>query len=133
MRYLSALVLVIGVVSTALADPFRLECVDSSDGITRLALIEINADAATIQIYSEEAHDWKTAVNVSIADATISYVEAGFGDAPSAATSVTINRVTGKYFAYTGHSPRKEGQCKKVARRTAQRTPAKLSSAGALE
>jgi hypothetical protein len=113
MKYLTALLLVPGLISTAWANTFRLECVDSYDGKTRLALIEINADAATVQIYSDTSHDWKPAVNVSIADATISYVEAGFGD-PSAATSVTINRVTGKYFAYTAHSARKDGQCRKV-------------------
>jgi hypothetical protein len=113
MKYLAALVLLMGGVSPALADTFKLECLDSDDGKTRFALIEINTDAATIQVYSEAGHNWKSAVNVSIADATISYVEAGFNDA-SAATSVTINRVTGKYFAYTAHSARKDGQCRKV-------------------
>jgi hypothetical protein len=96
-----------------LANTFKLECLDSYDGRTRLALIEINIDAASVQVYSETDHDWKPAVNVSIADATISYVEAGFNDA-SAATSVTINRATGKYFAYTAHSARKDGQCRKL-------------------
>jgi hypothetical protein len=113
MQYLVALLLLIGIVSPASADTFRLECVDSIDGKTRLALIEINAGAATIQVYSEETQDWKAAVNVSIADSTISYVEHGFNQAADA-TSVTINRVTGKYFAYTAHSARKDGQCKKV-------------------
>jgi hypothetical protein len=113
MKYLAALVFLIGWISPTLANTFKLECLDANDGKTRLALIEINTDAATIQVYSETGHDWRTAVNVSIADATISYVEAGFND-PSAATSVTINRVTGKYFAYTAHSARKDGQCKRV-------------------
>jgi hypothetical protein len=114
MKYLTAIVLLIGCVSPALANTFKLECLDSNDEKTRLALIEINTDAATIQVYSETSHDWRTAVNVSIADATISFVEAGFNDAPSAATSVTINRVTGKYFAYRAHAARKDGQCKRV-------------------
>jgi hypothetical protein len=118
MKYLIALTLLIGLTSTALADTLRLECVDSSDGKTRLALIEINTEAAIIQVYSEGTHDWKAAVNVSIVESTISYVEAGFSDAPSVGTSVTINRVTGKYFAYSGHSPRKDGQCKRVAQQT---------------
>ena len=113
MRYLAALVPLIALMSTALADTFRLQCVDSEDGKTRLALIEINTDAATIQVYSESTHEWKTAVNVSIADSTISYVEHAFNDTAEA-TSVTINRVTGKYFAYTAHSARKDGECRKV-------------------
>jgi|SRR5271170_8441269 len=113
MKHLAALLLLMGFIPTAWANTFKLECLDSSDGKTRLALIEINTDAASIQVYSDTGHDWKTAVNVSIAEATISYVEAGFNDA-SAATSVTINRVSGKYFAYTAHSARKDGQCRKV-------------------
>jgi hypothetical protein len=113
MQYLAALVLLMGFISPALADAFKLECLDSYDGKTRLALIEVNTDAVSIQVYSETGHDWKNAVNVSIADATISYVEAGFNDG-SAATSVTINRVTGKYFAYTAHSARKDGRCRRV-------------------
>jgi hypothetical protein len=114
MKYLAAFVLLVGWVSPALANTFRLECLDSYDGKTRLALIEINTDAATVQIYSEMGHDWKAAVNVSIADSTISYVERGLNDASSATRSVTINRVNGKYFAYTGNSARKDGQCKRV-------------------
>jgi hypothetical protein len=113
MQYLAALLLVPGLISTAWANTFKLECLDSDDGKTRLALIEINTDAATVQVYSETGHDWKAAVNVSVADATISYVEAGFNEA-STPTSVTINRVTGKYFSYTAHSARKDGQCRKV-------------------
>lgn len=114
MKYLAGFVLLIGWVSPALANTFRLECLDSYDGKTRLALIEVNIDAATIQVYSEAGHDWKPAVNVSIADSTISYVEKGFNEASSATRSVTINRVNGKYFAYTGNSARKDGQCKRV-------------------
>jgi hypothetical protein len=114
MKFLAALVLLVGWGSPALATTFRLECLDSEDGKTRLALIEINTDAATIQVYSETGHDWKAAVNVSIADSTVSYVERGFNDASSATRSVTINRVNGKYFAYTGNSARQDGQCKRV-------------------
>ena len=109
-----ALILFMGSVSIALANTFRLECLDSDDGKTRLALIEINTDAATIQVYSEAARDWRRAVNVSIAESTISYVERELSDGSSPETSVTINRSTGKYFAYSGHSARKDGQCKKV-------------------
>jgi hypothetical protein len=112
MKYLISLVLLIGCVSTAWANTFRLECLDSGDGKTRLALIEINTDAATVQVYSETG--WRTAVNVSIADSTISYVLRGLSDASSATTSATINRVTGKYFAYSGNSARKDGECKRV-------------------
>jgi hypothetical protein len=112
MKYLISLVLLMGWVSTALASTFRLECLDSGDGKTRLALIEINTDAATVQVHSETG--WRTAVNVSIADSTISYVLRGLSDASSATTSVTINRVTGKYFSYSGNSARKDGQCKRV-------------------
>jgi hypothetical protein len=114
MNYLAALILLLGLSSTAVADTFRLECVDAYDGKTRVALIEINIDAATIKIYSESNHDWKAAVNVSIADATISYVERGSVDVPSVNTSVSIDRVTGRYFAYRPHTPRIDGQCKKA-------------------
>ena len=114
MKYLAVFVLLVGWVSPALANTFRLECLDSYDGKTRLALIEINTDAATVQVYSEMGHDWKAAVNVSIADSTISYVERGLNDASSAIRSITINRVNGKYFAYTGNSARKDGQCKRI-------------------
>jgi hypothetical protein len=108
----AAFLLLLGLTSTASANTFRLECLDSDDGKTRLALIEVNTDAATVQAYSESG--WRAAVNVSIADSTISYVLRGLSDASSATTSVTINRGTGKYFAYSGNSPRKEGQCKKL-------------------
>jgi|SRR5580658_5004532 hypothetical protein len=114
MRYLAALLLLLGLSSTAFANTFRLECIDAYDGKTRLALIEINTDAATIKIYSESNHDWKSAVNVAIADSTFSYAEHGFNDVATEATSVTIDRVTGKYFAYVPHSARKDGLCKKV-------------------
>jgi hypothetical protein len=63
---------------------------------------------------SESEHKCKSAVNVAISDATFSYVEHEFNDLASAATSVTIDRVTGKYFAYSAHSARKDGRCKKV-------------------
>ena len=53
-------------------------------------------------------------VNVAISDVTFSYVEHEFNNLASAATSVTINRASGKYFAYTAHSARKDGRCKKV-------------------
>jgi hypothetical protein len=113
MKYPAALLFfLLGLTSIASAHTFRLECLDSADGSTRLALIEINTDAATVQVYSEAG--WRTAVNVSIADSTISYVLRGLSDASSATTSVTVNRVTGKYFAYSGNSARKDGQCKKV-------------------
>jgi hypothetical protein len=111
MNYLAALVLLTGWVSPAFGNTFRLECLDSDDGKTRLALIEINTDAATVQVYSEWG--WRAALNVSIADSTISYVVRGLNDAPGT-TSVTINRVNGKYFAYSGNSARKDGQCSKV-------------------
>jgi len=114
MKHLAALALLIGLASPALANTFKLECLDSYDGKTRLALIEVNTDAATVQVYSETDRDWKMAVNVSIADSTISYREATVSDA-SGASSVTINRATGKYFAYTAHAARKDGQCKKVS------------------
>ena len=112
MKYLAALLFLLGLPSIASANTFRLECLDSGDGKTRLALIEVNTDAALVQVYAETG--WRTAVNVSIADSTISYVLRGLSDASSATTSVTINRVTGKYFAYSGNSARKDGQCKKA-------------------
>jgi hypothetical protein len=115
MKHLAAFLLLLGLTSPAFANTFKLECVDVDDGKTRLALIEINTDAATIKIYSESNHDWKAAVNVSIADSTISYVDHTFNDVATAAISVTIDRVTGKYFANMEHSPRKDGQCKKVS------------------
>jgi hypothetical protein len=114
MRYLAAFPLFLALSSNAFANTFRLECVDTYDGKTRLALIEINTDAVTIKIYSESNHTWKSAVNVSIADATISYIDHAFNEAADAAISVTIDRVTGKYFAYMAHHPRTDGQCKKV-------------------
>jgi hypothetical protein len=114
MRYFAALPLLLVLSSTAFANTFRLECMDKYDGKTRLALIEINTDATTIKIYSEANHDWKFAVNVSIADATISYVDHAFNDVATAATSVTIDRVTGKYFANVAGRPRTDGQCKKI-------------------
>lgn len=112
MKYLAALLFLLGLTSIAVANTFRLECLDSGDGKTRLALIEINTDAATVQVYSEAG--WRTAVNVSIADSTISYVLRGLSDASSVETSVTVNRVTGRYFAYSGNAARKDGQCKKA-------------------
>jgi hypothetical protein len=115
MKYLASLFLLLGLSSTALANGFRLECTDAYDGKTRLALIDVDTQAATIRIYSESAQDWKSAVNVSITDATISYVEHEYSDVTSPARSVTINRVTGKYFANMANSPRKDGQCKKVS------------------
>jgi hypothetical protein len=114
MKYSAALLLLLGLTSPAFADTFRLECTEGSDAKSRFALIEINPDAATIRVYSEWIHGWKPAVNVSIADSTISYVEQGFNDAASVETAVTIDRVTGKYFAYRPHTPRLEGRCKKV-------------------
>ena len=114
MKYLAALVLLMGGISSASANTFKLECLDSYDGKTPLALIEINTDAATVKVYSETNQDWKTAVNVSIADSTISYVEKASNGGSSATTSVTINRTSGKYFAYAGISARKDGQCRKV-------------------
>ena len=114
MKHLAALLLLSGLSSTAFADTFRLECVGTDDGKTRLALIEIDTGAETIKIYSESNHDWKSAVNVSIADSTISYVERGYEDVPSVNTSVSIDRVTGKYTAYRPHSLRIDGRCKKV-------------------
>ncbi len=101
-------------VSNASANTFRLECLDAYDGKTRLALIEVNTDAETIRVYSESEREWKSAVNVAISDATFSYVEHEFNNLSSAATSVTIDRVSGKYFAYVAHSARKDGRCKKI-------------------
>jgi hypothetical protein len=114
MKIPAALLLLLGLSAAASANTFRLECVSADDGKTRLALIEVNTDAETIQSYSEADHAWKAAVNVSIAESTISYVERGHGDSGSANTSVSINRVTGKYFAYSPHGPRMDGECKKV-------------------
>ncbi|MGA2778896.1 MAG: hypothetical protein ABSF94_15175 [Steroidobacteraceae bacterium] len=114
MRYPVALLLMLGLTTTASANTFRLECIDANDGKTRLALIEVDTDAASIQIYSESDHIWKAAVNVSIAESTISYVERGRGDSGSVNTSVSIDRVTGKFFGYFPHSARIDGQCKKV-------------------
>jgi hypothetical protein len=115
MRWLAALpLLLMAFVSTASANTFRLECMDANDDKTRLALIEVNTDAGSVSVYSESERKWKPAVNVAISDATFSYVEHEFNDLASAATSVTINRASGKYFAYTAHSARKDGQCKKV-------------------
>jgi hypothetical protein len=53
-------------------------------------------------------------VKVTISDVTFSYVEHELNNPASAATSVTINRASGKYFAYTAHSARKDGRCKKI-------------------
>src|ERR1700722_16295973 len=108
MKYLAVLLLLPGLASTVWANEFRLECLDAYDGKTRLALIEVNTDTATVKIYSESTHDWKSAVNVSITDATISYVEHLFNDLTSPAKSATINRVTGKYFANLAKTPRKD-------------------------
>jgi hypothetical protein len=114
MRYSATFLLLLGLSTTAFANTFELECVDAADGKTRLALIEVNTDAATIQISSESDRAWKAAVNVSIAESTISYVERGHNDPASGNTSVSIDRVTGKFFAYVPHSPRIDGKCKKV-------------------
>lgn len=114
MKYPAALLLLLGLSSTALANTFRLECVAADDGKTRLALIDVNTDAASIQVFSESDHAWKAAVNVSIAESTISYVERGPNDLASVNTSVSIDRVTGKFFAYFPQSPRIDGMCKKV-------------------
>jgi len=114
MNWLAALALLMALTSTASANTFKLECLDADDGKTRLALIEINTDAATIRVYSESEREWKSAVNVAISDSTFSYVVHEFNNLASAATSVTINRASGKYFAYAAHSARKDGRCKKV-------------------
>ena len=114
MKSLAAFLLLLGLNPTALANTYRLECIDADDGKTRLALIEVNTDTASVQIYSESDHAWKAAVNVSIAESTISYVERESNGPGSANTSVSIDRVTGKLFAYLPRSPRKDGQCKKV-------------------
>jgi hypothetical protein len=114
MNRLAALLLLLAVTSTASANTFKLECVDADDGKTRLALIEINTEAATIRVYSESEHDWESAVNVAISDSTFSYVQHEFNNLASAATSVTINRASGKYFAYSGNAARKDGRCKKI-------------------
>jgi hypothetical protein len=114
MNWLAALPLLMALISTASANTFRLECLDADDGKTRLALIEVNTDAVTVRVYSESGHEWKPAVNVAVSDATFSYVEHEFNDLSSPATSVTIDRVSGKYFAYSAHAARKDGRCKKV-------------------
>lgn len=114
MKLSAALLLLLGLSSTAFANTFRLECIDAGDGKTRLALIEVNTDAATIQVFSESDHAWQAAVNVSIAESTISFVERGHNDPASPNTSISIDRVTGKFFAYFPHSPRIDGVCKKV-------------------
>ena len=114
MSWLAALTLLTALVSTAAANTFKLECLDADDGRTRLALIEVNTDAGTIHVYSESQHEWKSAVNVAISDATFSYVDHEFDYLATAGTSVTINRASGKYFAYSAHSARKDGRCKKV-------------------
>ena len=114
MKWLAALPLLMALISTASANTFRLECLDADDGKTRLALIEVNTDAATVRVYSESEQKWKPAVNVAISDSTFSYVVHEFNNLASAATSVTINRASGKYFAYTAHSARKDGRCKKI-------------------
>jgi hypothetical protein len=115
MKYIASLLLLSGLASTALANTFRLECVDAYDGNTRLALIEVDTDAASVRIYSAETHGWKDARDVAITDSTITYVEHGIIDSVPVVTTTTINRVTGKYFAYLTHAPRKDGQCKKVS------------------
>ena len=115
MNRLAALLLLPCLTSTSIANTFKLECLDAYDGKTRLALIEINTDAGSVRVYSESTHDWKSAVNVSITDATISFVEHEFNDTTSPAKSATINRVTGQYFANKANTPRKDGQCKKVS------------------
>jgi hypothetical protein len=114
VNWLAAPALLMALISTASANTFRLECLDAYDVKTRLALIEVNTDAATVLVYSEPEHEWKSAVNVAISDATFSYVQHEFNDLLSPALSVTIDRVSGKYFAYSGHSARKDGRCKKV-------------------
>lgn len=113
-RIAALLLLLMALASTASANTFRLECLDANDGKTRLALIEISTDAGSVSVYSESEQKWKPAVNVAISDSTFSYVEHEFNDLASAATSVTINRANGKYFAYTAHAARKDGRCKKV-------------------
>lgn len=114
MNCLAALLLLMALISSASANTFRLECLDADDGKTRLALIEVNTDAATVRVYSQSEQGWKPAVNVAISDVTFSYVEHEFTNLAFAATSVTINRASGKYFAYSAHSARKDGRCKKV-------------------
>jgi hypothetical protein len=114
MNRLVAPLLLVALTSAASANTFRLECLDADDGKTRLALIEINTDAATVRVYSESEREWKSAVNVSISDVTFSFVEHEFNDLATAGTSVTIDRVSGKYFAYTAHAARIDGRCRKV-------------------
>ena len=114
MNWLATLLLLTVLISTASANTFRLECLDADDGKTRLALIEVNTDAGTVRVYSESEQEWKPAVNVATSDVTFSYVVHEFNDLATAGTSVTINRASGKYFAYSAHSARKDGRCKKV-------------------
>jgi hypothetical protein len=87
MNWLAALPLLMALISTASANTLRLECLDAYDSKTRLALIEIDADAVTVRVYSESERGWKVAVNVAISDATFSYVEHEFNDLASAATN----------------------------------------------
>jgi hypothetical protein len=75
MNWLAALLLLVALTSNASAITFKLECLDAYDSKTRLALIEVNTDAATVLVYSESKHEWKSAVNAAISDATFSYVE----------------------------------------------------------
>jgi hypothetical protein len=72
MKWLAALPLSMVLVATATANTFKLECLDAYDGKTRLALIEVNTDAATLRVYFDSEREWKPAVNVSISDATFS-------------------------------------------------------------
>jgi hypothetical protein len=113
-KWPAALPLLMALISNASANTFRLECLDAYDSKRRLALIEINTDAVTVRVYSESEREWKAAVNVAISDATFSFVEHEFSDLTSPGTSVTINRASGKYFAYTAHSARQDGRCRKA-------------------
>ena len=115
MKRIATLLLLPTLASPVLANTFRLECVDADDGKTRLALIEVNTDAVTVRIYSEGIPGWEDANDVSITDSTISYVEHGYKGTVPVVTTATVNRVTGKYFAYLTRSPRKEGRCRKVS------------------
>jgi hypothetical protein len=87
MKWLAALPLLMALISSASANTFRLECLDADDGKTRLAVIEVNTDAATVRVYSESEQEWKPAVNVAISDVTFSYVEHQFNNLASAATN----------------------------------------------
>jgi hypothetical protein len=69
MRYLAALPLPLGLSSTALANTFRLECVDTSDGKTRVALIEINTDAASVKIPQRRAP--RPSTNLTVGDSPL--------------------------------------------------------------